>query len=429
MLFRFRWMLIGMVLTLGINPARAMFIYPQLAPVDRLLAKAQAYMDKHPQEADAHYTLARIHYLAFSDQRDEIRAYRPDDEKEEKPNLIVNWMRDANRPGSTHGKLPPPSLIDHASKARKEFEEAMRLDAQNGLYALGLASLLDEIRQWKWTAHVDVLPDALKETTLSQVRGAYAKAMALSLPEDEAQKTLPMSGLKELVSYEAAEALVRLSEEKNLIGGEEHDLQEAKKAIAQLQQLPPCGVITPVVFSFQQTTHLSERLSPEIIVDFDLRGYGWRQRWTWVKPSLGLLVWDPKHSGKITSARQLFGSYTFQIFRKNGYDALAALDDNGDGVLSRAELEGISVWFNQNSDGISQPGEVTSVQDLNIRSIATAATGTDGIHPMNRQGLVFQDGRILPTWDWITRPVNERSPLSLAASPSVRNSVNSVLIP
>ena len=62
-----------------------------------------------------------------------------------------------------------------------------------------------------------------------------------------------------------------------------------------------------------------------------------------------LLVYDPKHTGKVTSAKQLFGTYTFggkttkaAYYQSdetgtpwgNGYEALALLDTNHDGKVS-----------------------------------------------------------------------------------------------
>lgn len=143
-------------------------------------------------------------------------------------------------------------------------------------------------------------------------------------------------------------------------------------------------------------------------MDFDLRGYGPRERRPWVKPELGLLVWDPERTGDIRSARQLFGGYTFQIFRANGYDALAALDDNGDSVLSGAELDGISVWFDRNGDGVSTPDEVTPLRDLGIVSLAVTMDGHHGIHPTNARGITLRDGRTLRTWDWMVEPAGKR---------------------
>ncbi len=417
MRYSFRLILIGWLCLFAL-PASAMFVPPHLEPVDRLVINAKAYLEKHPQEADAHYTLARIHYLAFSSKQDEIKVFNS--EAEGKPAPVPRWMvsRD-NNSVTPKGSLSHTTLIEHALLAKAEFEEAIRLDAKNALYQIGLASLLMEVRQWNNATRSVSLPAGLDKISLSDVREAFSKAIALSLPEEEKTKSLGPVGVEDLISYEASSILVKLGEEKQFSGPEEKELQKAKETITTLEKIP-MGAITPIVFSFLPTEHLAERLAPETIVDFDLRGYGWQERWTWVKPSLGFLVWDPLHTGKITSARQLFGSYTFQIFRKTGYDALAALDDNGDGFLSGSELRGISVWFDRNSDGISQPAEVTPVEDMAIRSIATSAQVRDGIHPTNPRGLVLSDGRVLPTWDWIVAPVRAESPLALAGTTSVK---------
>jgi hypothetical protein len=93
------------------------------------------------------------------------------------------------------------------------------------------------------------------------------------------------------------------------------------------------------------------------------------------------------------------------MFWPTRYAALDALDDNRDGVLTGRELTGLAVWFDRNSNGVSEPGEVTPVEDLGITGIATAATSSDGAAPMNAHGLFLQDGRVLPTWDWISHTV------------------------
>jgi hypothetical protein len=126
-----------------------------------------------------------------------------------------------------------------------------------------------------------------------------------------------------------------------------------------------------------------------------------------VQPATALLVWDSSGRGKITSGRQLFGGYTFQVFRKNGYDALAGLDDNGDGELRGDELKGIRVWFDRNGDGISEPDEVVDLSRLGIVAISVRTTGWDGIHPQNPRGITFTDGHTLPTWDWMVEPARD----------------------
>ena len=45
--------------------AQAKFAMPELVPVERLVKNAEAYVQAHPGDAFAHYTVGRIHYLAF----------------------------------------------------------------------------------------------------------------------------------------------------------------------------------------------------------------------------------------------------------------------------------------------------------------------------------------------------------------------------
>lgn len=96
-----------------------------------------------------------------------------------------------------------------------------------------------------------------------------------------------------------------------------------------------------------------------------------------------LLVYDPDHSGKITSAKQLFGDWTFggkqsamakdQILNNskwnNGYEALATLDSNQDGKITGKELKDLSLWFDSNRDGISDKGEVISLTESKVNTL------------------------------------------------------------
>jgi len=119
------------------------------------------------------------------------------------------------------------------------------------------------------------------------------------------------------------------------------------------------------------------------------------------------LVWDPARRGDIISGQQLFGAYSFQIFRETGYDALAALDDDGNGVLEGQEMAGIRAWFDSNGDAVSSAGEVRDLSELGIVGIKVRATGTEGPHPTCEKGLTLRDGTTLPTWDWMALPVKD----------------------
>ena len=97
-----------------------------------------------------------------------------------------------------------------------------------------------------------------------------------------------------------------------------------------------------------------------------------------------LLVFNPKHDGKITSVEQLFGEWTFGGNRsaslntdvktsarpwKNGYEALGQLDTDKNGKIDGSELKDLALWFDNNQDAVSQAGEVKNLSELNISSI------------------------------------------------------------
>jgi hypothetical protein len=95
-----------------------------------------------------------------------------------------------------------------------------------------------------------------------------------------------------------------------------------------------------------------------------------------------LLVYDPEHKGQIKDGTQLFGNWTFGGKRtaslgmavapslwRDGFEALATLDADGDGKIANAELEPLALWFDKNQNGIAEPGEVIPVADLGVTAI------------------------------------------------------------
>jgi hypothetical protein len=169
------------------------------------------------------------------------------------------------------------------------------------------------------------------------------------------------------------------------------------------QELPP-GPVTPIVFSFREHRRLADLIDTGASVAFDLDGTGRPRNWSWVRPDTALLVWDPSGAGRITSGRQLFGSVTWWLLPGDGYRAMDLLDDDRDGELTGQELRGLAAWFDRNTNGRSEPGEVTPLDKLGVAGLKTTAMSRDGDSPMHRRGLRLSDGRTLPTYDWLARP-------------------------
>jgi hypothetical protein len=271
--------------------ARGEFTPPHLAPVDRLLKSAQTYLAAHAGEADAHYTLGRIHYLAFARGAQSIPVFR-DAADGGKPAVASDWaisfelyearkeradelaFRDIGERGPRpspekasafeeargkrarqleeqdwhpRGNLPAGEMISHAAAALAEFREAGRLDPKNGAYVLAIASLNEQFTRWAAGQKLPNLPPDLRATSLAVARENYLRAFRLAIGGDLASGTLPPSGPASLVSYEAGNAFIRLADRDRtkLKMTEKAGIDEVKAGLKKLKKLR-VGAIPPL---------------------------------------------------------------------------------------------------------------------------------------------------------------------------------------
>ncbi|MCI9886870.1 hypothetical protein JT358_00135 [Micrococcales bacterium 31B] len=103
---------------------------------------------------------------------------------------------------------------------------------------------------------------------------------------------------------------------------------------------------------------------------FDLLGTGSGVASGWAADGDGFLV-RPNADGTITSIDNLFGGSLGA-----GFAQLAALDTNGDGVVSGAELDGLNVWVDANNDHVAQASEISTLADHGVTSLNTAFANT-----------------------------------------------------
>ena len=91
----------------------------------------------------------------------------------------------------------------------------------------------------------------------------------------------------------------------------------------------------------------------------------------WVGADDGLLAIDRDGDGQITSLQELF-SGAYGPDTSTGFEALRALDANQDGILDAADpaFTSLRVWKDANQDAKSDPGELHSLSDLGITSLA-----------------------------------------------------------
>jgi len=85
---------------------------------------------------------------------------------------------------------------------------------------------------------------------------------------------------------------------------------------------------------------------------------------------------------------------------------LTTLDDNTDGQLDGAELRHLALWRDANGNGISEPGELTSLTDAGIASLSCKRQSHASPHckVFSPKGMTLRNGTTRPTYDLILYP-------------------------
>jgi hypothetical protein len=150
---------------------------------------------------------------------------------------------------------------------------------------------------------------------------------------------------------------------------------------------------------------------------FDINADGRPDVLGWTAPGTneGFLALDRNGNGRIDSGVELFGNYTPMKNGQraaNGFVALAEFDDNHDGVIDGSDSiwPSLRLWVDANHDGVSEPGEILSLDDAGITSLRFDAHWT-GRHDENGnvfryQALYTRGHSVRPYYDiyFVTRP-------------------------
>lgn len=373
-----RLALVAVAGLLSADAARALFARVEIekVPVERLMKNLEEAVKKDPKDAKAVINLARLHAMAYSLRSDEIPV------NQTKPDQI--WFGyeppivPFNAVAKTDDKEKLKAAKVHLEKALKLYEDALKLAPDDLKAQLGYAWLLTQ---------TDRKADAIK---------ALRKVAEEGWKQDQKLKGL-FPGTHVFTTETASYLVPLLDKEKD-----KEEIAKLNERIAEIKKLP--RAVTPVAIPLRDGLSAADLEDRDARVAFDADGSGRKERWTWIKGNAAWLVHDPKRTGKIDSALQWFGGVTFWLFWETGYDAMAALDDNRDGELRGAELDGLALWHDANGNGVCDPGEVRSLSEYGIVALSCQFE-RDATHPdriaYSKAGVTFKDGRTRPTFDLV----------------------------
>jgi len=388
----------------------------ETVPVERLIRNLEQLVSQAPNNLQIRFNLARVHAMAFA------QKMRPGDSIEIQKDHEAEGAWFGHEPDFVPFKAAPtndPALLSsakaHLSQAINLYREVVQQDPANMAAKLGYAWCLDQSgdRTLAISAYRQVISDGWAKEQIVVAKHEAARNMR---PIDNGDGTITIS-LDSLfvgrlgsdsVTIEAAGYLLPLLDREK----DKDEIATLKDRIRLIGQLP--RGITPIAIPLRDNARSSDLVDREARVRFDADGTGFRRPWTWITPDAGWLVHAPKKSRPVTSALQMFGSVTFWLFWQNGYQALQSLDDNGDGTLTGKELEGLALWRDSNSNGVSETGEVKPLADWGIVALSCRHE-VNNTHPdyvaTSPRGVTFEDGRTRPTYD-ILLYAHEQKPVT-----------------
>ena len=109
---------------------------------------------------------------------------------------------------------------------------------------------------------------------------------------------------------------------------------------------------------------------------YDIHGDGYRYRLSWVAPDDGILAYDRDSDGQI-SHRQEISFVDYVEGARTDLEGLRHFDTNDDDQLTSADAEWskFRVWRDLDQDGVSDPGELQSLDQAGIESISLVSSG------------------------------------------------------
>ena len=136
-------------------------------------------------------------------------------------------------------------------------------------------------------------------------------------------------------------------------------------------------IAAPIVFDFDGDGEGLVSLASST-VRFDMDGDGAAERTGWIEEGDAFLALDRNSDGEISDIAEISFAGDLEG-AKTDLEGLAAFDSNSDGILSALDdrFAEFKLWFDSNSNGVSDAGEIKSLAEAGVTSINLKSTAPD----------------------------------------------------
>lgn len=350
----------------------------RMVPISRLIRNLEAQRPdamNNTDKAMLEFRIGRLHAMAYA-----LKTEEAPTDAAATPNSRFELPDFGHQPDhiqfeltKSASKAKEAQAAKHLAPAIQSLEAAVKLSPDLLAAKLGLAWCLEQ--------------SGNKSKALSLYREIFASAY-----EEERYAKGGMYNWS--ISIETAGYLKGLLDpQKN-----KKELESVESKVREIEKLP--RYVTPIAIPLGASCGPEDLLQNKS-VSFDLDGFGKKEYTSWLSPNAAWLVFS-KNNSAVESGIELVGQCSFWVFWQSGYEVLRALDDNGNGLLEGAELDGIAAWQDLNSDGICDAEEeLHSLSDLKIRAISVDSDLHGSGILWNSSGIIMENGSQKPSYDFV----------------------------
>jgi hypothetical protein len=150
------------------------------------------------------------------------------------------------------------------------------------------------------------------------------------------------------------------------------------------------NIITPILMDLDGNHQVNVTSMAASNVLFDVNSDNVLDKLAWVASGDGVLAYDFNHDGLVTDVKE-FAFSRYVAGAVTDMEGLRAFDSNNDGKLDAMDhdFDSFVVWQDKNSNGVSDSGEVTGLNQSGIASINLA---TDNQIHQDGDAVIFGEG-------------------------------------